>query len=146
MCQLGEHVVLSLSRSKLHLCSEQMQPKLAMLSLSIFIAMKPLVYCYSFPPTEGVNQCLGADASLDGLYEDNPNRAHTVDAYVTADLTWTLCSLTKAFLFRRGVASFQGIIHRGGLCPAEDPGCKHIACVICPGHHPDEGGKMDEGP
>lgn len=97
-----------------------MQPKRAVFPFFRFIAIKLLVYCHSCPPTEGVNECLGADASLDGLYEDNPNRAHTVDAYVTADLTGTLCSLTKVFLFRRGVASFQGIIHRVGTCPAGD--------------------------
>lgn len=55
------------------------------------------------------------------LYNDNPNCTDTAITYVTGDLTGTLCSLTKAFLFKTiGGKLPENHSQRVNVCPSGD--------------------------
>lgn len=89
----------------------------------LFLPSRCRVYFQVFPhaATKGANQCFDADAGQGWLYEDNPDCTDTAAAYVTGDLTGTLCSLTKAFLFRSICGELpENHSQRMNLCPSEE--------------------------
>lgn len=95
------------------------------------------VFTVSHMQHKGVNRCFDRSAGQAWLYEDNPNCTDTAAAYVMGDLTGTLCSLTKAFLFKSIRGQLPGNhSHRMTLCPSgeEEENKEQKGISLC--YHP----------